>query len=109
MYCGAIPHFIESKEDGFGIDPSALAEYLDRITQLNRKGETVNKNTGRVIRAVMAVHVFGHITDIQLLKSVAARFNLKLIEDAAEALGSWSDNVHAGLHRNRWSNKLQRK
>ena len=100
LYCGAVPHFIESKEAGFGIDPNLLHEYLDDIVDFNDRGEAINRKTGRVIRALTAVHIFGHITDIQVLKDLASKFNLLLIEDAAEALGSWEDDTHAGLHGN---------
>lgn len=98
LYCGAVPHFIESKEAGFGIDPILLNEYLDVVVDFNDRGEAVNKTTGRVIRAIMAVHIFGHISDIKSLKNLALKYNLSLIEDAAEALGSWEDKIHAGLH-----------
>ena len=100
LYCGAVPHFVESKEVGFSIDPYLLHEYLDEIVDFNDRGEAVNKITGRVIRALMVVHIFGHITDVKALKALALKFNLLLIEDAAEALGSWEDNIHAGLHGN---------
>ena len=100
LYCGAVPHFVESKEAGFGINPYLLKEYLDEIVDFNDRGEAVNKTTGRVIRALMVVHIFGHITDVKALKALALKFNLLLIEDAAEALGSWEDNIHAGLHGN---------
>mgnify|MGYP001371523525 FL=1 len=97
LYCGAVPHFVESKEAGFGIDTILLQEYLDEIVDFNDIGEAVNKTTGRVIRALMVVHIFGHMTEVRVLKALALKFNLLLIEDAAEALGSWEDNIHAGL------------
>ena len=98
LYCSAVPHFVESKEAGFGIDPILLDEYLDEIVDFNDRGEAVNKTTGRVIRALIVVHIFGHITDIKALQTLALKFNLLIIEDAAEALGSWKYNTHAGLH-----------
>lgn len=97
-YCGALAHFVESSTNGFGIDPDALEEYLGRIVSFNDMGVAVNKTNGRIIRAIMVVHVFGHIGDIDALKGVASRFNITLVEDAAEALGSWSGPTHAGLH-----------
>lgn len=98
LYCDAVPHFVEVTECGFGINPILLSEYLDKIVDVNNKGETINKKTGRVIKALMSVHVFGHITEINALKALATKFNIILIEDAAEALGSWANNIHAGLH-----------
>lgn len=98
LYCGAWPHFIESCKNGFSVDPEALEEHLDDIVVFNDNGDAVNKTTGRVIRALMVVHIFGHIGNIDALKDVALKFNMILVEDAAEALGSWSANIHAGLH-----------
>ena len=100
LHANAIPHFVESHVDGFGIDPLALATHLAETTYQNDQGETVNKATGNVIRALMVVHIFGHIAAIDALKSIAKQFNLRLIEDAAEALGSWANGIHAGLHGN---------
>lgn len=98
LYCGAIPHFVDSCSNGFGIEHDSLREYLNKIVIHNDHGEAINKNTGRVIRALMAVHVFGHIADIESLKIISEEFNIPLIEDAAEALGSWAAGTHAGLH-----------
>ena len=98
LYCGAVPHFVESCSTGFGIDHDTLREYLNKIVTHNDYGEAINKKTGRVIRALMAVHIFGHIADIEALKNISDEFNIPLIEDAAEALGSWATGTHAGLH-----------
>jgi perosamine synthetase len=97
-YCGAWAHFVESSTNGFGVDPEALEDYLRRVVIFNEMGAAVNKTNGRIIRAIMVVHIFGHIGDIDAIKGVASRFNLTLVEDAAEALGSWSGLTHAGLH-----------
>ncbi len=98
LYCDAVPHFVEITECGFGVNPILLSEYLNKIVDVNSNGETINKTTGRVIRALISVHIFGHITEINALKALAKNFNIILIEDAAEALGSWANNIHAGLH-----------
>lgn len=98
LYCGAKPHFVESRENGFAINPDALHDYLDGIITFNDNGDAINKNTRQIVRAMMVVHIFGHIGDIDALKSIASKFNILLIEDAAEALGSWSGGIHAGLN-----------
>lgn len=95
VYCGAVPHFVESNPHDLGIDTVLLRDYLERISE-KRNGFTVNKVTGRVIKALMPMHTFGHPGDIDGLVSVARDFGLILIEDAAESLGSSYKCKHTG-------------
>ncbi len=94
-YCGAQPHFVESEARTLGVDADALRRYLARCTTL-RGPDCVNTATGRVIRALVPVHVFGHPADLSALVEVAQEFRLALVEDAAEALGSLYRGRHAG-------------
>ena len=92
----AIPHFVDVDNITLAIDPNALHSHLQQIAQ--RKGDIViNKNTGRRISAIVPVHVFGNPARIEEICSVAASWNIPVVEDAAEALGSWSANTHCGL------------
>ena len=86
-YCGAEPHFVDSEEKTLGIDPHALRDYLNNISEIRNK-QCVNRNTGKIIRVLVPMHTFGHPIDIEGLLSVARDFHLILIEDAAESLGS---------------------
>lgn len=94
-YCGAVPHFVDSSPVTLGIDPTGLQTYLDEIT-IRRGDTTINKATGRPIRAVVAMHTFGHPVDLAPLADVCDAFNLALVEDAAEALGSVYRGRHVG-------------
>jgi perosamine synthetase len=94
-YCGATPHFVDSEERTLGLDPNALREYLQSISEI-RSGQCVNRNTGRVIRALVPMHVFGHPVDIEGVMAVAGDFHLALVEDAAESLGSTYQERHMG-------------
>jgi perosamine synthetase len=94
-YCGAVPHFIDSEMATLGIDPDKLDAYLDNVAA-SRDGEVVNQNTGRPLRAVIAMHAFGHPVDLDPLAAVCDRHGLALVEDAAEALGSLYKNEHVG-------------
>jgi perosamine synthetase len=94
-YCGATPHFVDSEESTLGLDPQALREYLQSISE-TRNGQCVNSATGRVIRAVVPVHVFGHPVNIDGILAVAQDFHLVIVEDAAESLGSTYRGRHAG-------------
>lgn len=94
-YCNAIPHFVESDEGTLNLDVGKLREYLVRETR-QQSSQCVNRRTGRVIRAIVPVHTFGHPVDLEGLLSISRDFNITLIEDAAEALGSYYKGQHAG-------------
>ena len=94
-YCCAKPHFVDSEESTLGMDPEALRNYLQSNSE-QRSGICVNRNTGLPIRALIPVHIFGHPCDLEGLISVAKDFNLTLIEDAAESLGSTYQGRHTG-------------
>lgn len=94
-YCQATPHFVDSEERSLGIDAVVLREYLSTITEI-RNGQCVNRSTGRVIRAMVPMHTFGHPVDINALLAIAHDFHLQLIEDAAESLGSTVGGQHTG-------------
>jgi aminotransferase in exopolysaccharide biosynthesis len=95
IYCGAIPHFVASEQKTLGIDADELRTYLKKNTQRVRK-ECVNILTGRVVSALVPMHTFGHPSNLRDLVEVASDFNLKLIEDAAESLGSYYEGNHTG-------------
>ncbi|TGL98087.1 LegC family aminotransferase [Leptospira barantonii] len=94
-YCGAIPHFVESEETTLGMDPKAVREYLSSITEM-RNGQCVNRSTGRVIRAMVPMHTFGHPVDLDGILSVGRDFHIEVVEDAAESLGSYYQGRHTG-------------
>lgn len=94
-YCSAIPHFVDSEEYTMGIDTLKLREYLRENTS-QRAGQCINNETGRVIRALIPMHTFGHPSDLEGLLSIAFDFNIILIEDAAESLGSFYQEKHTG-------------
>ena len=94
-YLGAKPHFVDSQIKNFGIDCSKLENYLNKIAKF-RGDKCINKLTGKVIKAIIPVHVFGHPCNIQSIIKIAKKFNLIVVEDAAEALGSFYKQKHLG-------------
>lgn len=94
-YCGAVPHFCESEWDSLGMDAAALDGYLGEIAEL-RGDACYNRATGRRIRALMPMHVFGHPVDLDAMVALAAKWQLVLVEDAAESLGSFRHGLHTG-------------
>ena len=94
-YCGATPHFVDSEERTLGVDAGKLREYLNSHTE-QRGGHCINRATGQVIRALVPMHTFGHPVDMDGVLAIAHDFNIALIEDAAESLGSYYRGQHTG-------------
>ena len=94
-YCGAEPIFIDVDQDSLGLSPEALQLFLEKNTFI--KGQKcINKNTGKTISACMPMHTFGHPSCMDKLLKVASDFNITLVEDAAESLGSFYCGKHTG-------------
>lgn len=87
VHAGAIPHFVDSAMDTLGMDPVALRAHLTRIADRHR-GRTINIQTRRPIAAITPMHAFGHPVDMEPLLRVAADFEIPVVEDATESLGS---------------------
>jgi perosamine synthetase len=95
-YCNATPNFVDSEISTLGLDPIKLKKYLIKNTVIKNK-QCINKKTGKIIKALIAVHVFGMPCKILELKKICKEFHLLLIEDAAEAIGSFYKGKHLGL------------
>ncbi len=98
-YTGAIPHFVDSETTFLGIDFQKLDKYLQQNTNIIN-GACINKITNRKVSGIMPVHIFGMIGNMEKLLEIAKKYKLIIIEDAAEALGSFKNNKHAGLFGN---------
>ncbi|MGE5380691.1 MAG: LegC family aminotransferase [Methylocystaceae bacterium] len=94
-YCGAIPHLVDVEKVSLGLNPSKLELYLKDLT-IVRAGECFNRLTGRRIKSVVPMHTFGHPVDIDALTEIANKYHLVVVEDAAEALGSYYKGRHVG-------------
>ena len=94
-YLGAVPHFVDCEEKSFGVDASKLENYLQQTCLLKPEG-LYNRQSGRKIKALIAVHVFGFPADLDRLTAVCKRFRIELVEDAAESLGSYYKGKHTG-------------
>lgn len=95
LYLGATPHFVDSEINHFGIEPKKLEIYLKKNTYI-KNNSCYNKNTKKNIKALIIVHVFGHPAQISELLRVCKKFKIKVVEDAAEALGSHYKGRHVG-------------
>jgi perosamine synthetase len=95
VYCGGNPHFVDSEEDSLGIDHVKLRSYLRSTTTVN-EGVCRNRKSGRVVRAIVPMHTFGHPSRIEELLDVCSEFSITMVEDAAESLGSFYKQKHTG-------------
>ncbi|MDR1236548.1 MAG: LegC family aminotransferase [Holosporaceae bacterium] len=86
-YVGANPIFTDC-DDYLCLDTEKVADFCQKECDF-RNGKLINKKTGKHVKAVVAVHVFGNMTDMYALGELAQKYNLKIIEDATEALGSY--------------------
>lgn len=94
-YCSATPHFVEINKKNLSIDPIKLENYLKKIS-LIKNNQCFNKKTNRRIKALIVVHLFGYSGNLKKINAVCKKFKLKLIEDAAEAFGSYFKKKHLG-------------
>ena len=94
-YCGAQPVFVDVDRDTMGLSPSALKEFLENNTSVKNQ-QCVNNKTGRVIKACVPMHTFGHPCRIDEIKDICDKYHIFLIEDAAESVGSFYKNKHTG-------------
>lgn len=95
IYAQAKPHFVDVNIETLGIDPNKLNQYLESIA-IVRNNELYNINTNHRIKALIVMHTFGHPSMMDELSSICQKFNITLIEDAAESLGSYYKNKHTG-------------
>ena len=95
IYCGAQPIFIDVDKDTMGLSPTALKDFLENNT-LVKNQQCVNNKTGKVIKACVPMHTFGHPCRIDEIKDICDKYHIFLIEDAAERLGSVYKNIQTG-------------
>lgn len=91
-HAGGVPHFIDAAPH---IDPQHLKEYLSKNCIIGKE-RTLSKKSLAHIAAIVVVHLFGLPADIKGICEVAKEFNLIVIEDASQALGTYVDNQHVG-------------
>ena len=94
-YAGAKPLFIDVDIDTMGLSPSALKIFLEENAEKNEAG-TFNKVSGRRISACVPMHTFGFPCRIAEIAEICSNWDISLIEDSAESLGSYVGNRHTG-------------
>ena len=95
-HMGAEPEFVDVSKISLGLCPKALDLYLEDNARINTDGLCEDKVTGQIYRAIVPMHTFGHPVELDELIVVCRKWNIKLVEDAAESLGSFYKGQHTG-------------
>lgn len=95
-YCRAAPVFIDVDRDTMGMSPEALIAFLQSNVEM-RHGQAFNKGSGARISACVPMHTFGHPARIDEIADICNSYNIALVEDCAESLGSYAEGRHTGL------------
>ena len=94
-YCGAVPVFIDVDKNNMSLSPKALREFLEAYGDL-RDGNCYNSKTNKRLSACVPMNTFGHSCKSDEIKSICDQWNIPMIEDAAESLGSFYKGKHTG-------------
>ncbi len=94
-HCGATPHFVDVTLERLSLCPEALKQRLSQVTKSGPNGP-INRETGKRIGAVCLMHCFGHPGEIDAIAEVCSAYDIPLVEDAAESLGSFYKGKHTG-------------
>ncbi|EPP5810106.1 TPA: LegC family aminotransferase [Vibrio vulnificus] len=94
-HMGAEPIFVDVSPVSLGLCPKAMSAFLEDNAQVTEAG-CIHKQTGKRIKAVVPMHTFGHPVELDELVAVCLKWNISLVEDAAESLGSFYKGKHTG-------------
>ena len=94
-HMGAEPIFVDVSPVSLGLCPKAVDAFLEENAEVTDAG-CIHKKTGRRIKAVVPMHTFGHPVELDELVAVCLKWNITLVEDAAESLGSFYKDKHTG-------------
>jgi len=94
-YINAKPIFVDVDLETMGLSPTSLVSFLEDNCYL-RENQCINRKTGKTIKACVPMHTFGHSCKIDEIKVICDNWNITLVEDAAESLGSYYKDKHTG-------------
>jgi perosamine synthetase len=94
-YLNAEPVFVDIDTDTLGMSPQSLKYFLEKHT-IQSNGECIHKDSGRRISACVPMHTFGHPVKIDIIAEICSSYNVALVEDAAESIGSFYGGIHTG-------------
>jgi len=94
-YCGAEPIFVDVDIDTMGLSPKSLNEFLENDCEI-KDGKCINRTTKKTIKACLPMHTFGHSCRVDEIKEICKKWNIALVEDSAESLGTYYKGKHTG-------------
>lgn len=100
LYEGALPVLLDIDPRTLNLDPAAVRDFLKTQCERKSDGTLVDRRNGRVVKAIMPVHIFGLPCPMDEMMQLAREYGLAVIEDACEALGAEYDGKHAGTFGN---------
>jgi dTDP-4-amino-4,6-dideoxygalactose transaminase len=95
---GALPEFVDVDERTYNMDPEKLREYLEQKCTKDASGRLTSRRSGRPVTAIVPVHLYGQMADMDPILELANRFHLIVIEDACQAHGA----QYFSRRENRW-------
>jgi len=95
---GALPEFVDIDERTYNMDPERLREYLEQKCTKDACGKVVSRRSGRPVTAVVPVHLYGQMVDMDAILELGDRFGLIVVEDACQAHGA----QYFSHEQNRW-------
>ncbi len=94
-YIGANPIFIDIDRTTLSLNPYQLLDFLQHKTE-QRSGNCIHIESGKRIKACVPMHTFGHVGDVEKMVEICGNYNIVLVEDAAESIGSKYKGKHSG-------------
>jgi perosamine synthetase len=95
-YCNADPVFIDVSKKTLGLSAESMSRFLEENCEIRNDGYCWNKTTGKIVRACVPMHTFGFPVELDDINNLCNRYNIVLVEDAAESLGSTYKEKHTG-------------
>jgi dTDP-4-amino-4,6-dideoxygalactose transaminase len=95
---GALPEFVDIEEQTYNMDPEKLREYLEKKCTRNASGKLISQRSKRPVTAIVPVHLYGQMVDMDAILELAERYHLIVIEDACQAHGA----EYFSRKHNRW-------
>lgn len=95
-YCHAHPVFLDVERPTMGLDPEKLETFLGEKSIVKTDGSCYNRQTGRKFSACVPMHTFGHPVAIDQVIDICRKYHIPVVEDSAEALGSFFKGQHTG-------------
>jgi dTDP-4-amino-4,6-dideoxygalactose transaminase len=96
---GAATEFVDIDEASYTMNPEALGAYLGRCRKDTVTGRPLGQRTGRPIKAIVPVHLYGQVADMDALSEVAHEYDLLIVEDACQAQGAEYQSAKDGIWR----------